>query len=284
MNEKAENLLKDIVAIGVGSAAVAAALVIFAIPNNIAPGGVTGLATALQSITPITAGMWSLLLNVPLFYVAFRKLGFHPLFKTFVATVLLSVFIDLFALFLPGYTRNILVAAVFGGALSGFGMGLLFVRGLSTGGTDLLSLLLANRIHDVPVGTILLYVDGAVVVIAVLIFRDIDVALYSAISIFVASKVVDNMVQGADYAKVIYVVTGRGQELADLLSDATGRGVTMSPAVGSYSGQDKTLLTTVVRRGGVSIALAIIKEHDPTAFVYVVSSIEVHGEGFKAIK
>ena len=284
MNEKAENLLKDIVAIGVGSAAVAAALVIFAIPNNIAPGGVTGLATALQSITPITAGMWSLLLNVPLFYAAFRKLGFHPLFKTFVATVLLSVFIDLFALFLPGYTRNILVAAVFGGALSGFGMGLLFVRGLSTGGTDLLSLLLANRIHDVPVGTILLCVDGAVVVIAVLIFRDIDVALYSAISIFVASKVVDNMVQGADYAKVIYVVTGRGQELADLLSDATGRGVTMSPAVGSYSGQDKTLLTTVVRRGGVSIALAIIKEHDPTAFVYVVSSIEVHGEGFKAIK
>ena len=169
-------------------------------------------------------------------------------------------------------------------SLSGFGMGLLFVRGLSTGGTDLLSLLLANRIHDVPVGTILLCVDGAVVVIAVLIFRDIDVALYSAISIFVASKVVDNMVQGADYAKVIYVVTGRGQELADLLSDATGRGVTMSPAVGSYSGQNKTLLTTVVRRGGVSIALAIIKEHDPTAFVYVVSSIEVHGEGFKAIK
>lgn len=200
------------------------------------------------------------------------------------ATVLLSVLIDLFSLFLPGYTRNILVAAVFGGALSGFGMGLLFIRGLSTGGTDLLSLLLANRMHEVPVGTILMYVDGAVVIMAVLIFRDIDVALYSAITIFVTSKVVDSLVQGADYAKVIYVITEKGQELGALLLAATGRGVTMSPAVGSYSGQEKTLLTTVVRRGGISIALCIIKEHDPAAFVYVVSSTEVHGEGFKSIR
>lgn len=284
MNEKVQNAIKDVVAIVVGSAAVAAALVIFTIPNNIAPGGVTGLATSLQSITPFSAGVWSLILNVPLFYLAFRKLGFRPLLKTAVATVLLSLFMDFFATFMPGYTRNILVAAVFGGALSGFGMGLLFVRGLSTGGTDLLSLLLANRIHEVPVGTILMFVDGAVVVLAVLIFRDIDVALYSAITIFVTSKLVDSMVQGADYAKVIYVVTDHGQELADLLAEATGRGVTMSPAVGSYSGMDKTMLTTVVRRGGVSVALSIVKEHDPAAFVYVVSSTEVHGEGFKAMK
>lgn len=118
-------------------------------------------------------------------------------------------------------------------------MGLLFIRGLSTGGTDLLSLLLANRMHEVPVGTILMYVDGAVVIMAVLIFRDIDVALYSAITIFVTSKVVDSLVQGADYAKVIYVITEKGQELGALLLAATGRGVTMSPAVGSYSGQEK---------------------------------------------
>lgn len=283
MTEKFKNAIKDIASIVVGSAAVAAALVIFTIPNDIAPGGVTGLATALQSVTPFSAGVWALILNVPLFILAFRKLGFRPLLKTAAATVLLSVFIDLFTLFLPGYTRNILVAAVFGGALSGFGMGLLFIRGLSTGGTDLLSLLLANRIREVPVGTILMCVDGAVVVVAVLIFRDIDVALYSAITIFVASKVVDSLVQGADYAKVIYVVTDKGQELGELLPAATGRGVTMSPAVGSYSGQDKTLLTMVVRRGGISIALSIIKEHDPAAFVYVVSSTEVHGEGFKSI-
>jgi uncharacterized membrane-anchored protein YitT (DUF2179 family) len=284
MNEKLKNAIKDIASIVVGCAAVAAALVIFTIPNDIAPGGVTGLATALQSVTPFTVGVWALVLNVPLFLLAFRKLGFRPLLKTAAATVLLSVFMDFFALFLPGYTRNILVAAVFGGALSGFGMGLLFIRGLSTGGTDLLSLLLANRMREVPVGTILMCVDGAVVVVAVLIFRDIDVALYSAITIFVTSKVVDSLVQGADYAKVIYVVTDKGRELGELLLAATGRGVTMSPAVGSYTGQDKTLLTSVVRRGGLSIALSIIKEHDPTAFVYVVSSTEVHGEGFKSIR
>lgn len=117
MNEKLKNAIKDIASIVAGSAAVAAALVIFTIPNDIAPGGVTGLATALQSVTPFSAGVWALILNVPLFFLAFRKLGFRPLLKTAVATVLLSVLIDLFSLFLPGYTRNILVAAVFGGAL-----------------------------------------------------------------------------------------------------------------------------------------------------------------------
>jgi uncharacterized membrane-anchored protein YitT (DUF2179 family) len=284
MNEKVSGLLKDAIATVVGCAAVAAALVIFTIPNNIAPGGVTGLATAVQYVLPLTTGAWAFIFNVPLFYAAFRKLGFHPLLKTAIATVLLSVLIDLFSLFLPGYTRNVLVASVFGGAMSGFGMGLLLVRGFSTGGTDLLSLLLSRRIHEVPVGRILLFVDGTVVLIAVLIFRDIDVAIYSAIAIFVSSKVVDSLMQGADYAKVIYVVTDNGQELADLLADATGRGVTMSPAIGSYTGKDKTMLTTVVRRGGISIALGIIKEHDPSAFVYVVDSTEVHGEGFKEIK
>ena len=284
MKEKTVSAIKDGVATVVGCAAIAAALVIFTSPNNIAPGGVTGLATALQSVLPLTTGGWALILNVPLFYAALRQLGFRPLVKTGAATLLLSALIDLFALFLPGYTRNILVASVFGGALSGFGMGLLLVRGFSTGGTDLLSLLLFRRIHEVPVGRILLFVDGSVVLIAVLIFRDIDVAIYSAIAIFVSSKVVDSLMQGADYAKVIYVVTDRGRELADLLSEATGRGVTMSPAVGSFSGKNKTLLTTVVRRGGISISLGIIKEHDPSAFVYVVDSTEVHGEGFKEIK
>lgn len=284
MKEKTVSAIKDGVATVVGCAAIAAALVIFTIPNNIAPGGVTGLATALQYVLPLTTGGWALILNVPLFYAALRQLGFRPLVKTGAATLLLSALIDLFALFLPGYTRNILVASVFGGALSGFGMGLLLVRGFSTGGTDLLSLLLFRRIHEVPVGRILLFVDGSVVLIAVLIFRDIDVAIYSAIAIFVSSKVVDSLMQGADYAKVIYVVTDRGRELADLLSEATGRGVTMSPAVGSFSGKNKTLLTTVVRRGGISISLGIIKEHDPSAFVYVVDSTEVHGEGFKEIK
>jgi len=282
MNSRTANFLRDAFSDVIGAALVAAALVIFTIPNNIAPGGVSGLATALHHITPITIGVWSLMLNVPLFVQAFRKLGFRPLLNTAVTTVLLSFFIDYFETFLPGYTNNILVAAVFGGAVMGVGMGLLLVRGASTGGTDLLSLLVSARLPDVPLGTLLMFIDGAVVVFAVFIFRDIDVAMYSAITIFVSSKTVDYIMQGADYAKVIYVVTDKGKELSDILQAGTDRGVTLIPAVGGYTGSDKTMLTTVVRRNNVSLALGLIKQCDPGAFVYVVNSTEVHGEGFKA--
>ena len=279
------NLKDELINLGcivLGSAAIALSMVIFTAPNNIAPGGVTGLATALKSITPIPIGIWSLLLNVPLFILAFRKMGFKPLINTLIATVLLSFFIDWFTVFVPTYSNNVLVAAVFGGALGGAGMGLLFLRGLSTGGTDLLSLIVSKRFREVNTGTILLCIDCAVVVFAMLIFKDIDVAMYSAITIFVSSKVIDAILQGADYAKVIYVITDKGPETARILLEVTDRGVTMGEAAGAYTGDRKTVLTCVVRRGGVTAALSAVKKHDPTAFVYVVSATEVHGEGFKS--
>ena len=280
INFKAE--LLDFGSIAVGTAATALSMVIFTVPNNIAPGGVTGLATALKSITPIPVGVWSLMLNVPLFILAFRKLGFKPLIKTLIATVLLSVFIDWFTLFVPVYTNNVLVAAVFGGALTGAGLGLLFLRGLSTGGTDLLSLIVSRKFREVNTGTILLCIDCGVVIFAMLIFRDIDVAMYSAIAIYVSSKVIDAILQGADYAKVIYVITGKGEEIAEILLNVTDRGVTKHEASGAYTGDSKTVLTCVVRRGGVTAALNAIKKNDPNAFAYVVSATEVHGEGFKS--
>lgn len=277
----ANPIIKDALCVLGGSACVAAALVIFTIPNDIAPGGVSGLATALRHITPISTGLWALIINLPLFIFALRRLGLRPLIKTAAATILLSVFIDLFSLFLPVYTNNTLVSAVYGGALMGLGVGLLFIRGASTGGTDLLSLIMSSRFPDVSMGTILLLIDGAVVVVAVIIFRDIDVALYSTAAIFVSSKVVDSIMQGADFAKVIYVVTTKGNALAAALMEKVGRGVTLSCVTGGFTGEKKYLLTLVLRRNSVSKALATIKEADRSAFIYVVSSTEVHGEGFK---
>jgi uncharacterized membrane-anchored protein YitT (DUF2179 family) len=282
MSKKILTELGDFGIIIAGTAAIALSIVVFTAPNNIAPGGVTGLATALKSITPIPIGVWSLMLNVPLFILAFRRLGFRPLVKTLIATIMLSGFIDFFTLFVPVYNHNVLVAAVFGGTLSGAGMGLLFLHELSTGGTDLLSLIISKRFREVHTGTILLVIDCAVVIFAMFIFRDIDVAMYSAISIFVASKVIDAILQGADYAKVIYVITNKGQAITDVLLQATDRGVTVIPASGGYTGEEKQMLTCVVRRGGVTAALNSIKKNDPEAFAFVVSATEVHGEGFKS--
>ena len=156
----------DAVILILGSALVAAGLSMFTAPNDIAPGGVSGLATALAYLVGdrISIGLWTFLLNVPLVIVAWRKLGFRPLARTAVATVPLSLFIDLFTAVLPHYTNNILLAACFGGALCGAGMGLLFVRGASTGGTDLLSLLLNRAFPNLSVSRLLLFVDAGVVV------------------------------------------------------------------------------------------------------------------------
>ena len=129
-----------------------------------------------------------------------------------------------------------LLAAVFGGAIRGLGVGLLFLRGISTGGTDLAALLLRRVFPNVPSGTLLLLIDAAVVAFAVCVFRDLEVALYSTITIWVSSKVIDALAQGVDYAKVIYTVTDRGEEVTELLNTHTDRGTTVIPALGGYTG------------------------------------------------
>ena len=210
---KQKSLLRDALLIVGGPLILALSLVVFTIPNHIAPGGVSGLATALAAIVPVPVGMMSLLLNVPLFLAALRVMGWRPLVKTAIPTVLLSLFIDGFSVFVPGYSNNILLAAVLGGVGSGIGLGLLFLCGGSSGGTDLLTLLVNRKFPNASLGNLLLAIDAAVVVVAVLIFRDVDVALYSGVTLFVTSKVIDSLLSGADFAKVIYVVTEKGEEM-----------------------------------------------------------------------
>ena len=276
-----KGFLLDLVYSLLGSAVVALAVAVFTVPNDIAPGGVSGLATALAYISPISVGVWTLLLNVPLLLAAWRLLGLRPLVFTLLATVLLSVFIDLFGVLLPGYTNNVLLAAAAGGVLSGLGVGLLFLRGISTGGTDLAALLLKKPFPNVPNGIMLLVIDALVVAIAVVIFRDIEVALYSAITIYLASKVIDALAQGVDYAKVIYIVTERGEEISRVLNERTDRGTTLLSAVGGYTGKSKHMVVTVTRRNVLAQTLRLIRETDPAAFTFVTDSTEVHGQGFK---
>ena len=271
----------DLIFILLGSALVALSVAVFTVPNDIAPGGVSGLATALAYISPLHVGLWSLILNMPLLLAAWRHLGLRSLILTLISTVLLSVLIDLFGAVLPGYTNNVLLAAVAGGAVSGLGVGILFLRGISTGGTDLLTLLLRRVFPNVRSGVLLLLIDATVVAIAVLIFREIEVALYSTIAIITSSKVIDALAQGVDYAKVIYIITSRGDEVSRVLNEQMDRGTTILPAQGGYTHADKQMVITVTRRNVLAQTLKLIKQTDPAAFTFVTDSTEVHGEGFK---
>ena len=281
-NYTIKDVLIDLLYTVVGTALVGFALSMFTVPNDIAPGGVSGLATALAYITPIRVSAWTLMMNIPLMIAAWRKLGPRAIFYTLIATLLLSFFIEIGARFLPKYSSDTLVASLMGGVVSGLGMGMLFIRGISTGGTDLLALILKKLLPNLPTGTLLMFVDATVVVIATLIFRDFDVAIYSAITIYVCSKVIDTLTQGVDYAKVIYTVSSHGEEIARALNENTDRGSTLIPAFGGYTGESKQIVMTVTRRSVVAQTLRLIRQTDPKSFSFVMDSTEVHGEGFRA--
>lgn len=279
--KKNRGILHDSVSILFGTALTAAAFDMFVLPNKFSPGGVSGLAEVISELIPLSVGVIAFFLNLPLIISAWRILGFKALARTMCATVLLSLFLDLFALFLPAYNGNPLLAAGLGGVLSGIGLGILLLRGISTGGTDLLSILLVHARPNIPVGTLLLFADAAVVLIAVIVYKNIEIALYSFIIIFASAKTIDAIIDGANYAKVIYTVTEKGEELIAQLNARTDRGCTKSSCCGGYTGQKKTLVTTVTRHNTLAQTLAIIKEVDPMAFTFVVDAAEVHGEGFK---
>ncbi|MBQ1280985.1 MAG: YitT family protein [Oscillospiraceae bacterium] len=276
-----KNILIDLAAMLLGCALLAAALDIFILSNHFSPGGVSGLAASVSEFVPLTIGTISLLINAPLMIGAWRVLGFKQLSRTLIATVLLSVLIDGFALLLPTYTGNPLLAATFGGALAGAGLGVLLLRGISTGGTDLLSILIVRAVPNWPVGKLLLAIDTAVVLIAVLVYRDVEIALYSFVVLFVCSKMIDAIIDGANYAKVIYIVTSRGEEMCRALNTKTFRGSTLLQAKGSFTGEDKAVIFTVTRKNALSQTLALIRMTDPEAFSFVLNAAEVHGEGFR---
>ena len=271
----------DFSAILIGTAAIAIGLVVFTVPNNIAPGGVSGLATALAHISPLTVGVWTFLLNIPIVILTWRHLGFAPITKSVIGAVLLSVLIDLLTPFLPPYTGNPLLAALAGGILFGFGTALLFLRGASTGGTDLVSLLLSRVFPNLSLGILLLSADILVVAIAMIIFQNLEVALYSIVTIYVSSKTIDSLMQGIDHAKVIHIVSEQSERIRAYIADEKGMGCTLLSGTGGYTRKGKTVLLVVVRRNELAQMVKAIQRIDRRAFLFVTDAVEVHGEGFK---
>lgn len=276
--------LLDVAYTVVSCAVTALGITMFTLPNKIAPGGTAGLATIFVALTPIGMGAWNLIINAPLMLAAFKQLGFKRLTKTIMGILLLSVFLDFFGKHLPVYRDDLLIAALFGGVLLGTGSGILFLRGGSTGGVDLLSVLLLRVLPNVPLGTIIMSCNMMIVVAAALVFHNLNVAIYSCITLFISSRVVDVITQGVDFAKVIYIITTNGDEISAALITQEGRGVTQIQATGGYTKERKQVLMTVVKKNRVAQLLRLVKEVDPSSFTYVVNSTEVRGNGFNHLE
>lgn len=279
--KKIRAALADILFIIVGCALIALGLSVFTVPNNIAPGGLSGIATAVAHLTGMPVGTLTLLFNIPLIIIAWRRLGFKPLIKTVAATLLLSVLIDVFGEIIPPYTSNVLFAALISGVIMGLGMGLLLVRGISTGGTDLIGLLVKRVRPAFSMGQLLMAIDTVVVIFAVFVFKDIEIALYSVFTIAVTSKTIDAVQEGIDHAKVIFIVTAQQDAILNKLADEMGRGVTVLPARGGFTREEKAMLMTIARRSEVTSTLQVVRALDPEAFTILSDASAVYGEGFK---
>lgn len=264
-----------------GCALYAAAIRIFAVPNNIAQSGVTGLSIIVNHLLDTPIGITNLVLNIPLIIAAWVKLGWKFVAKTLWVTVLLSVMLDAFGLFLPVYQGDALLAALFCGALSGAGLALVFIRGATTGGTDILARLVRKHWPHISMGRVILVSDVLIVLVAAAVFRSVESALYAAIVIFVCARVIDYILYGTGNGKMLMVVTEYATDIARTITTELKRGVTILPVQGGYTGHHKSMLICAVRSSEVAKLNKIIRRYDENPFIIVAEAGEIIGEGFK---
>jgi len=280
-SSKVKEILLDNLFWFIGSALYAAGVLIFAVPNNIAQSGVTGIAIIINYLWHTPVGLTYFIINVPLILSAWLVLGWKFVAKTLWVTVVLSVMLDVFSPFLPEYTGDTLLASLFCGAITGAGLALVFMRGATTGGTDILGRLFRKRWPHISMGRVILVSDAVIVAAAALIFKSLESALYAAIVIFVSSRVIDYVLYGTGNGKMLMVVTDHATEISKAVTTDLKRGVTILPVQGGYTGHHKSMLICAVRSSEVSKLNKIIKQFDDNPFIIVSEAGEIIGEGFK---
>ncbi len=263
-----------------GTALFALGFRLFLLPNELNAGGISGLSMLLVQLTGVgSVGVYTMVLNLPLFVLAGFKLGKRFLVGSFVGTVTASVLIDLFAL-LPFPKTEPLIGCLYGGILCGLGLGTVFAAGSSTGGSDIIVRLLKHRYKAVPLGKITMGFDLAVAVITGLVFNNFEKTLYSAVAIILLGRVIDAVVYRFDYSRVVLIISRHHQAIAERISSRLGRGATFLYAKGSFSGQELNVVLTAIRRQQLSELKELVTETDPDAFVIVQEAHQVLGDGF----
>ena len=272
-------LVRDYGMMLVGALITGASYAYFFVPNNIAPGGVTGIATVLNHLIgnpPV--GTLSFILNIPLFLLGYRSGGKRFVFRSFAAMMLLSLFIDI----LPGapITDDGMLASIFGGILLGIGLGMVLRAGATTGGTDLAAQMVHNRFSIISVGTFLFGIDCLVILLAGVVF-DVQAALVALIALYVSTKVIDTVIKGWNTEQQMMIISDQAREIAGRITSEMNRGATFIEATGAYTGEKRGMLYCVVTRAQIMQVKGIVAGIDPHAFVTVSDAHEVMGEGFR---
>lgn len=271
--------IKEFAGITVGLILTAGALDIFLIPNRLAAGGVSGLSTVLHYLFGLPVGLMMLVFNVFLLALGTRIFGKIYGAKTVYGAIGVSILVDLLYPFVPKITGDPMLSAVYGGILSGLGMGIVFRYGGNTGGTDIIAQIM-QKFTNVPVGKAFLLVDGMVMLVAAAVFG-IKLALYGMLSVFIMGWVIDLIQEGISSEKVVYIISDKAREIAERIMSELDRGATFLKSEGAFSGQERDMLFVVIERKQVEPLIEIIRETDPAAFVIIHEAREVIGYGFK---
>ena len=279
MKKIAENL-RWILMIALGCAVFALGFDLFLEPNGLSAGGISGIALIIIHLAPITTvGIATALINFPLFFFGGKKIGMCFFIGTIFGTFFFSLFLDLFAM-LPVPQTEPLVAAIYGGAICGAGIGIVFIQNASTGGSDIVIRLLKMKYRNLPIGTISLAFDFVVCAATGIVFGNASNMLYSLIAVFVTSKLLDAVVYKFDFSRVAYIISSEHKRIADAINYDLRRGVTYLYAQGYYTGNDTKVILCAVKQGQLADLKDLVVRLDPNAFIIVQDAHQVLGDGF----
>ena len=280
-NLSLKSLLRSSAFILAGSALFALSFNIFLQPAHINAGGVSGVGQLLTSLTGLgSVALWSFILNVPLFLAGLRSIGRSFFLGSLAGMLLSSLFLGLTEA-LPVPELEPLMRAVFGGAGTGAGLGLVFLAGASTGGSDIAARLLRPALPELPIGRLMLIIDVVVVALTGLVFGDVSRALYSAVCLYVCSIVIDSIIYGFDYSNMAIIISDHYEEIGKAINSRLDRGVTVLEGRGFYTGHEKNVLLSAMKKRQAAELKALVSEIDPDAFIILSDAHQVLGDGFK---
>lgn len=263
-----------------GSFFYATGIYIFAKAANFAPGGISGLALIMNYLWGLPIGFVTLMLNIPLFIISYRFVGKKFLLKTVRSMVLYTIFLDIIFPYFPVYTGNQFLAALYSGVFLGSGMAFFYMRGSSSGGTDLLTMSIKILHPHLSVGAVTLAIDVVIILLGWLAFGNIDAALYGMAATTVTSIVIDKLLYGIGAGKLILIISGKGQMVANYIAEKYHRGSTMCDVLGTYTGEKRQMLLCACSMTEAYKIRSAAYHIDKNSFIMVTETSEVFGEGF----
>ena len=278
--EKVKHKVGWIFATLLGSALFSVGFALFLQPNEMNSGGISGLAMVIVELLGVgSVGGLTILFNLPLFLLGGMKIGKRFFLGSALGTLVSSVLIDLIAAF-PTPEVEPLMGALYGGVVCGLGLGIVFVSGTSTGGSDIVVRLLKLRYRNVPIGQISMCFDAVVVLLTGLVFRNVSNALYTGVTVFIIGKVIDAVVYRFDYSKVVLIISPEYETIAQAIGEKLDRGATFLHGEGSYSHRETKVVLAAVKKQQLTELKELVMELDPTAFLIVQEAHQVLGDGF----